>query len=431
MREPRQKVLESRKTVSRKAQSRVTSQSSAGSNSYINAKDRSRLEAYSEEKISCDSLDGRHIITPDLPLDTSEIWAQNLENRVDEIINRKRSSVKGREDALATYTNLLSSHYALDEIQRKTSELFPAFIKSVKAENSEKETCYASHALALTFITVPSEDFYDAVHQGLKQAIKNSGYKSVKASAIHTLSVAAIYGGASDSEIDEIMDELLGIIESDGHSVDAADEAEVVTAASQAVGYLATYQNDLEEKSEIALDAFLEQLESSDVSVQVAAGENIALFYEKIYDYQQSKNGRVSEKEDEEDVGSDSIEPRNLYHRVDHALHMLKKLASESSRSIAKKDRKILHSIFSDVLNTVEHPNRGPRYQNAINDQTGKRYGSRMSVRIQKTASLRIDKWWKLHRLQALKRILGGGFVIHYQNNEAVFESLPSSKVGG
>ena len=38
---------------------------------------------------------------------------------------------------------------------------------------------------------------------------------------------------------------------------------------------------------------------------------------------------------------------------------------------------------------------------------------------------MRIDKWWKLTRLQGLKRILQGGFVSHYEKNEVVSETLP------
>jgi hypothetical protein len=36
-----------------------------------------------------------------------------------------------------------------------------------------------------------------------------------------------------------------------------------------------------------------------------------------------------------------------------------------------------------------------------------------------------IDSWWKLARLNALKRLLQGGFLTHYERNAVVFESLP------
>lgn len=249
----------------------------------------------------------------------------------------------------------------------------------------------------------------------------------MKTAAIHTLGAAAIYGGASDSEIEDIMDGFLEIIESDGESVGAGDVAEVVAAACEEWGFLATSIDDLEDKTEVAMDAFVEQLESSDTSVQVAAGENIALLYEKSYTERESEDGPASDEEDDEGYAIDSsfVKRYEVYRQKNQLQHTLSQLATESSRRIAKKDRKALHVNFTDILNTVEHPQRGPRYQKAIDQETGQRYGSRLTIRIHKTGSMKIDKWWKLHRLQALRRVLGGGFVVHYEKNEVVFDSLP------
>ena len=255
----------------------------------------------------------------------------------------------------------------------------------------------------------------------------DSEHYSVKATAIHTLGAAAIFGGASDAGIEELMDLLLEIIESDGESVGAADNGEVVTAACEEWGFLATSIEDIEDKTEVAMDAFVEQLESSNTSVQVAAGENIALLYEKSYTEREADDGPASDEEDDEGYAIDSsLVKRYEVYRQKHQLeHTLSQLANESSRRIAKKDRKALHVNFTDILNTVEHPQRGPRYQKAIDKETHQRYGSRLTIRIHKTGSMKIDRWWKLHRLQALRRVLGGGFVVHYENNEVVFESLP------
>jgi hypothetical protein len=249
----------------------------------------------------------------------------------------------------------------------------------------------------------------------------------VKAAAIRTLSAAAIYGGAGDSEIEDILDEFLEIVESDGSSIEAEDSAEVVIAVCEEWGFLATYVDDIEEKTETAMDAFVEQLESSDPSVQVSAGENIALLYEKSYTPRETDDGPPNEEEDEDGhpIDTSMVKRYDVYRQSNQLRHTLTQLANISTRSVAKKDRKILHTNFSDILNTMEHPSRGPKYQNAIDQETGKRYGSRMTVRIHQTGSMKIDKWWKLQRLQALRRILGGGFVVHYEKNEVVFDSLP------
>lgn len=282
-------------------------------------------------------------------------------------------------------------------------------------------------AIALTLITVPSETAYEGIYAVLKGSITASESHTVKAASIHALAAATIFGGAGDSEIEDTMDQLLEIIESDGTSIQAEDAADVVAAALEEWGFLATYIEDLEERTEPAMDAFVEQLESSDISVQVSAGENIALLYEKSYTDREDDDEPASEEEDEDGHPIDnSLVKRYEVYRQSHQLkHTLSQLAHESSRRIGKKGRKILHTNFSDILNTVEHPDRGPRYQNAIDQETGRRYGSRLTVRIHKTGSMKIDRWWKLHRLQALRRFLEGGFVVHYEKNEVVFDALP------
>ena len=83
------------------------------------------------------------MLSLDTPEDATEAWKQDLGDRMEEIIDRKRSSVQGRETTLAVYVHILMCHYAFEEIQHKTSELFPALLKSIKAESSEKETCLA------------------------------------------------------------------------------------------------------------------------------------------------------------------------------------------------------------------------------------------------------------------------------------------------
>lgn len=263
--------------------------------------------------------------------------------------------------------------------------------------------------------------------QALKHSYTDSEFPSVKTAAIHTLGTAAVYGGAAESELEDIMDDLLEIVETDGSSVEAADIGEVVAAACEEWGFLGTSVDDLEDKTEGAMEAFVEQLESNETSVQIAAGENIALLYEKSYTPREADDGPASDEEDEEgyELDSKSVKRYEVYRQKNQLEHTLIQLANESSKRIAKKDRRALHTNFNDILSTVEYPPRGPRYQKAIDQETGKRYGSRMTVRIHKTGNMKIDKWWKLHRLQALRRLLGGGFVVHYEKNAVVFESLP------
>jgi hypothetical protein len=281
-------------------------------------------------------------------------------------------------------------------------------------------------------VTVDSDNIYDDVADQLKRSIQSSSSIEIKVNAIHTLGVAAFFAGAGDDEILAIMTLFIEIIESDGASVEAQDEGNVVIAALEEWGLLATEIEDMEEETEAAMEAFVEQLESADSGVQIAAGENIALLYEKSLTPQEEDEDAEAEEDADhpEHVqdGQKMVKRYTVWRRQDQLLHTLDDLASVSSRRISKKDRKALHSSFADIRNSVEKPTRGPAYSTALHEETGKAYGAgRMKVKINKNVEVRIDKWWKLQRLNALRRTLQGGFTYHYDQNELVSTALPFS----
>ncbi|RAL65408.1 hypothetical protein DID88_000976 [Monilinia fructigena] len=404
-RDLRRRALESHKTVSRKAASRV---GTSAVNSRTQSRNASRHASDEEDgnltdddstTWSVNSIDD--MLDAQEPHEVSDTWAQELYGRIEEIIDRKRSSAEGREQTLAAYNHYLMARYCYDQIE----------------------------AVGLTIITCPSDDVYEDIFRSFRKAYQRSEHITVKAAAIRAIGALAVYGGASDPEISHIMNELVEIVESDGNTVDAPDSIEVVTAACEEWGNLATLVDNLEDESVAAMDAFVEQLDSSSTSVQIAAGENIALIYEKSYSKRDINDPEPTESEKEDEFGFpldvSEVKRYEPFGQKSQLEHTLSELAKASSKSISKKDRKTLHATFGDVLATVRHPVRGPRYSTAIDEQ-GRLLGSRMFVRIHKNGVMKIDKWWKLHRLQALRRVLGGGFMTHYQSNEVVLQSLPT-----
>lgn len=438
----RQALLESGKTVSRKARSRNPSAVSSKANSRINSPAQSRAAsrnpsrhgsddedylsdgtAWSTNSID-DILNGEDV---DLPADT---WKSELQTRIEQIIDRKRSSTDGRADRLSAFAHILMARYAKAEIEGHMNELLPAILKSIRSETTEQETVAALRALAVVILTIDSDDIYDSVTDQLKRTVSDSESVPAKVGAIHALGVAAYFGGASEDETEDVMTWLLEIIESDGQAIDAYDEGTVVTAALEVWGLLATEVEDLEAATEAAMDAFVEQLESSDSLVQVAAGENIALIYEKSYTPLE-EDEEVSEEEQDSDsegraTGPKMVKRYTVYRRQDQLLRTLGDLANLSTRSVSKKDRKTLHSSFADIRNSVEKPIRGPKYSTALDQDTGRAYGGgRLKVKVSRGVEIRIDKWWKLLVLNALRRTLQGGFPHHFDKNEAVSRSIP------
>jgi hypothetical protein len=232
-----------------------------------------------------------------------DAWVAQLNERMEHLIERKRSSVQGREESLSVLSHLLMAHYAQRHVRPKLSELVPALLKCAKGGQSDNETALALKALSLLIITEPSGSIYDAMIRPLKGIISSSESSSVMVAAIHTLGIATFYGGVGLDETQEIMDFYLEIIESDGHSVEAADDGNVVAAALQEWGFLATQFEGMEDTSEEPMEAFVEQLESSDASVVIAAGENIALLFEKSWSEleEDEEPERKAEEDDEEE----------------------------------------------------------------------------------------------------------------------------------
>lgn len=362
--------------------------------------------------------------------DEHYIWTDELLIRMDAMLDRKRSSVQGREEDLRFYVHILRYHYAHNIVAPKTPDLVAALLKSVKFANTPTEPVMALKALAVTILTDPSEQVYDACAGPLKSIITNAEALPVKAEAIHTLGTLLFFTASSSPELTEdTLAFLLEIVSSDGAAVSADDDVAVVAAALDVWALLASQLDDLEDASEDAISAFAEQLESSDAGVQVSAGEAIALLYEKSFTALESDEEPDSSSSDKSENGSASDVMRSRYtpyRRKDVLLATLDALANISSKHLSKKDRKALHANFADIAQSVRRPTLGPRYSAAIDDETDRHYGSRMSVKVGREARVRVDRWWKLIVLKGLKRVLQGGFAEHWRTNEAVGESLPA-----
>ena len=189
MHDLRRQALESGKTVSRKAKSKQSSTASSrgnsAANSRVGSKSASRAGSDDEGELS-DETSFRYVEAmgiqprlgneapntrgPSIPPLTrtsvnsidemiatddsgaaTEAWKSELIERIEETIDRKRSSMLGREATLTAYIRILTSAYAEDEIRGKEMDLVASFLKSIKAETSEKETILAMKGAILKY----------------------------------------------------------------------------------------------------------------------------------------------------------------------------------------------------------------------------------------------------------------------------------------
>lgn len=446
-------VVESKKTLSRRAASRQSStfggssRAASATNSKVNSRQPSDDEA--DDLISeggwstTDSIDG---VLGGAEKDSSFSYADELDNRIEAILDRKRSSTSSREQDFAAYTYLLRSQYSQAQIEGKTSDLLTVFLRSVRDEMSEKEAINALKAIQVTILTDATEAPYDACLSPLKTVIASSINRNIKEEALYTLGVAAFFGGAAENELEDILSGyLLEIVESDGAHVSAPDDPDVVSAAIDVLALLSTRIQDISETSQDIITALVDQLDSSDARVQVAAGEAIALLYEKSYseledgEQRNEDDGSVSSTNPTVVVTDASGDRTILKKRYDPyrspatLIEKLTELSKVSAKSLSKADRKLLRTGFADVLQSVEQPHLGPRYSSAIVAGTeDQHYGSRMKIKFGKNGgTIVVSKWWMLVRLQAIRRVMQGGMVIAFEQNAAVQGALKDENWDG
>ena len=375
--------------------------------------------------VTWDSMSSLNEILNTDALEVNAAWRQDLADRVEEIIDTKRSSIQGREKALASFNHYLILRHAEDEIDGKETALTQALLKSIKLDSSEKETVLALKALALLTVTSPLDTLYESVSSALKLSISDSRSMATKAAAIHALGISTFYGGASDEEILDNLAYVLEIIASDGGFIAAQDEPLPVAAALEEWGFLATEVSDIDALGlEEALETFTDQLASTSTDVQIAAGENIALLYEKADDLSTSSDSDSgSDAEDKEPV---SAAKSYLERKTPILLPNLESLASLSAPSMSKKSRKSLHTAFASIAFSVQRPWAGPAYSSALKLDTGTSQGSRMKLKTEDGRVMVINRWWKLLRLNAYRRVLRDGLMLHLRENAAVRDAMPS-----
>lgn len=433
------------KTVSRAALNRLSSTSLLKSSPNSRAGSRVASRQVSDAEDDDLASEGGWSTTDsiDIALSTSEplnsSLDEELENRIESILDRKGSSVQAREEDYAIYIHILRIQFSDAEISDRVPDLLEAFLRSVRNEMSQKEAVNALKALQITIITDASSAPYDLCLQPLKSAIASSLSRVVKEESLYTLGIAAFFGGTtSDDLLDLMTTYLLEAITSDGSSLSAPDDEDVVSAAIDVFALLSTRIPDLSPYSHDFTAALADQLDSSSTRVQIAAGEAIATLYS--FSYSRRQDGEEPDVDAltlDADAHLDATKPSSkwkkrydAYRATPALLDRLNALARTSTKSMSKLERKSLHTAFVDIAQSVENPTLGPRYSTAIDVGTGKHYGSRLFVKFGSAGGKNagkgvvVDTWWKMARLKAVRRAVQAGLGEHALNNVVVKDAL-------
>ncbi|KAK1844760.1 ifrd domain protein [Colletotrichum chrysophilum] len=446
MHDLRLKVLrESGKTVSKKARSRPESARASmrnspnisPSHSQINSPAHSRAGSRyaSEDEASDDEYDDNMTMsTLSNGTDSGDegiggasdaSWATLLQDRIVELQDRKRTNTKGRETTLMSYLHLVKHHYGGRQISGSINEIVSALMKNIRSGGSTVERIYSLKSLQATLLTSPSEVLFDDIYPQLEKTCEDDEDSDVKAAAIWAMAIATLYAGGSEEAASEFLEYIVTIVESDGESISAADSGEVVTAALESWVFVASQIDDITENVYTAIDAFVEQLDSTDVDVQTSAGFNIAFIFEAARDL-------------EEETG----EPMNLQYDPKRLISRMREASKLSVKQTSRKDRRHLRKQFASIVTSLEH-GKGPGFSTAgrpsFNPHTGgtraepgrrndddddmSGFGYREKLRLGSTVVL-IDSWSLMARVEAARVVLGGGLPTHFNENPAVAELL-------
>ncbi|KAJ4396550.1 hypothetical protein N0V93_000770 [Gnomoniopsis smithogilvyi] len=433
-------LLESGKTLSRKARARpdskmATPTTSPGASPFSSRNVSRAGSVYASDGEEDSDLEDIMTMSTNSASDhgddvdggaNSRAWADRLQMRVSQIVaggrsgERKKMSNQEKEDMLKSYLHLVRHYFAQAEIRGSMGDLVLGLMRAVKSGSTTEKTL-ALKALSVTILTNPTDTILANHKKSLEEAVEDdNSEEEVKIAAIHALAVAVMYGDGSIEAAEDMLLYFIEIIESDGTTVGAEDIGGVVVAALQSWGFIAAHLEDLSEQSEQAMEAFVGQLDSTDAYVQTASGDNIALLFE-------------SAKQMEEESG----EKMNLQYDPKRLAQQMRD-ASKGSKSMSKRDRRHLKSDFSSIATGLER-GKGPGYSTAgrpaSNPNTGgalinsahgadvNEFGYRETIFVGKE-KVTIETWAMSAQIEFLRIVLAGGFPTHLAKNQVVQEML-------
>lgn len=307
-----------------------------------------------------------------------EIFESKLKEAM-ELATQK--SAAGRVKALESICSAFQKRYCPDFIENQqmtTCDLVERSLKKGKASETEAGAKLGS------LLALQLEDCEEVFRQLkpllLQLLLDKTASPSIRASVANTLATTCFLGGGEIAEVVSIMSSLESVFTAAYSTPDQPAElcslqAAAVSGWSLLLSLLS--HADAHRLANTTIIKFSGLLLSSDVDLRINGGEAIALVLEYAYQY------------DEEFV------PENL----DLLIETLKQLATDSTKSRSKKDRKEQRSSFRDILRTVqdaEPPNEKVKFGQEV---------------------LYLDSWDRKLQYEWFAKVLGSGMNLHLSNN--------------
>lgn len=425
------------KTVSRKAQKSgrasglVTPQGSSPMASLLTSPSHSAAQSRVTSDVSDDEDDGdfdlddmTSVHSGGSGVEASEETGGSFDVKalISGLEDRKHNNAEVREHYVQVFIKAIRNRYGPDTHQwldDAAAALVDIFLKDANRGAAARERLLNLKAYCLTVGTVEDMDVFGSACKLLKQILVDDDDDECKVYAIYALCMTVLYGGGVEEAALEMMEYLVEIVQTDGDSIGAHDNAVVVCAALQGWAFVASHVDDYSDYADTAMDAFVDQLDSTDVEIQSHAGQCIALIYE-------------SSRRHEEETGQPfqlPYDPRRLAGR-------LSELSKLSAKSVSRKSRRDLRESLVSVVTSLER-GVGPYYSTALyipdkdmfvppslrTDDGRAEYGYRCKLRLANHTA-RIDSWSLYSRVEMMKVLFRGGLQKHVLVNPVVTECL-------
>ncbi|KAH6899715.1 interferon-related developmental regulator-domain-containing protein [Thelonectria olida] len=336
--------------------------------------------------------------------------------------DRKHHNTESREGLLEGYIRNLrcsykpTTHEWLDDLGTELTEIF---LRLANRGMTARERLLSLQAFTLTLATTEEADVYEQGHTALKQMIRDEDDEECEVFGLYSLAFGVLYGGGSEEGAQELLDYLAEIISSDGDKIESHNNALVLTGALQSWLFVASHVEDLSDAADLALDAFVDHLDSDDTDVQIHAAYCIALIFE-------------ASRNHEADVG----EPFSLSYDPQRLVGRMHDLIRQTKRSVSKKNRKTSREAFTSVITSLER-SVGPGYSTAgfapdaknglsvkdANDDGYVELGYRLKLRLGNQVA-RIETWTLFSRVNMIKLLFGSHLQRHMFVNPVVSECL-------
>lgn len=327
--------------------------------------------------------------------------------------DHKSTQTESREVLLDHYVERVRRwyHCGFENLESEADDLLGIFLRGANRGATPRERLLSlqSYCLTASFVHV---DKADSTCHLLKQIVEDDDDEECQIHALYALCQTIVYYGGGTNQLEDFLDFLIEVIQSNGDSINALDKDGVMVATFECWAFAACHVN-VWHLADYAMDAFVEKLDSTNPEVQAIASECIAFIFE-------------ASRAHEEEEG----EPFQLPYDPQRIASRINDLWKNSGKSRSPKGRRDPRESFKSVSTSLDL-SVGPHYSTVVashyyvkekhegqrtgEELQGYRHKLRRRDGTRTESQAYITSWNIFHRVLFLRNVFKGGLDRHLQ----------------